>query len=93
MSTFETQYKNYLQENPESNLTFEEFKLNFTKIKGIDELVGKVCINCEHFASLIGIGQGLRCLHPNKEREPIPHTRHTCYLFEYKKRNNGNKKN
>jgi len=44
----------------------------------------KVCYNCEHLAWMIGIGQGLRCMNPHKEKkhEMIPGSRHTCELFE-----------
>jgi hypothetical protein len=46
----------------------------------------KVCYNCEHLAWMIGIGQGLRCMNPHKEKkhEMIPGSRHTCELFEKK---------
>jgi len=46
----------------------------------------KVCYNCEHLAWLVGIGQGLRCLNPNKEKknEMIPSSKHTCELFKPK---------
>jgi hypothetical protein len=47
----------------------------------------KVCFNCEHLAWMVGIGQGLKCLNPDKEikHQPIQHRRHTCELFEFKK--------
>jgi hypothetical protein len=40
MATLETQYKNYLLENPNSNLTFEEWKIRLGDIisKGIEIL-------------------------------------------------------
>ena len=46
----------------------------------------KVCYNCEHLAWLVGIGQGLRCANPNKEKkyEMIPSIKHTCELFKPK---------
>ena len=46
----------------------------------------RVCYNCEHLAWLVGIGQGLRCLNPNKEKknEMIPSSKHTCELFKLK---------
>jgi len=46
----------------------------------------KVCYNCEHLAWLVGIGQGLRCLNPNKKKknEMIPSSKHTCELFNPK---------
>ena len=42
MATLETQYKNFLLENPESNITFEEWKILLGKqleqvIKEIEE--------------------------------------------------------
>jgi hypothetical protein len=47
----------------------------------------KVCYNCEYLAWMIGIGQGLRCSNPKKEKklEPIPSSKHTCELFKSKK--------
>jgi hypothetical protein len=43
----------------------------------------KVCYNCKHLAWMIGIGQGLRCIHPKKgNSEMIPSSKHTCELFE-----------
>jgi hypothetical protein len=44
----------------------------------------KVCYNCKHLAWAIGVGQGLRCIHPKKEikLEMIPNRRHTCEQFE-----------
>ena len=46
----------------------------------------KVCYNCEHLAWMIGIGQGLRCTNPHKEKklEMIPSSKHTCELFKSK---------
>jgi len=46
----------------------------------------KVCYNCQHLAWMIGIGQGLRCTNPNKEKknEMVPGSRHTCELFKSK---------
>jgi hypothetical protein len=46
----------------------------------------KVCYNCEHLAWMIGIGQGLKCTNPKKEKkyETIPSSKHTCELFEFK---------
>jgi hypothetical protein len=45
----------------------------------------KVCYNCEHLAWLIGVGQGLKCINPKKEKtiSNIPNSRHTCELFEF----------
>ncbi len=56
------------------------------KIGSDIELEERVCYNCEHLAWLIGIGQGLRCLNPNKENknEMIPSSKHTCELFKLK---------
>jgi len=44
----------------------------------------KICYNCQHLCWAIGVGQGLRCVHPKKEIkfEMIPSRRHTCELFE-----------
>lgn len=46
----------------------------------------KVCYNCKHLAWMIGIGQGLRCSNPKKEKklEVIPSSKHTCEFFEFK---------
>ena len=46
----------------------------------------KVCYNCKHLAWMIGIGQGLRCSNPTKEKKPevIPSSKHFCELFEFK---------
>lgn len=90
MATLETQYQNYLAENPDSSFTFDEWskwfgnnlKESFEKLDA-----GKFCKNCEHLISSIGVGQGLRCGNPDKgdPKERIPHSHHTCDLFEYKK--------
>jgi len=44
MATLETQYKNYQNENPESSLTFEEWKKNFGSRMGnrISEILKKI---------------------------------------------------
>ncbi len=36
MATLETQYKNYITSNPDSTLSFEEWKNNFSQIYGLD---------------------------------------------------------
>jgi hypothetical protein len=36
MATLETQYKNYLTSNPDSTLSFEEWKNNFSQIYRLD---------------------------------------------------------
>lgn len=48
----------------------------------------KVCYNCRHMLWMVGIGQGVRCGYEkeNKKTPPmIPHLRHTCDKFEFKK--------
>ena len=44
----------------------------------------KVCYNCKHLAWMVGIGQGLGCIHPKLgiTCERIPSSRHTCEKFE-----------
>ena len=37
MATLETQYKNYITSNPDSTLSFEEWKNNFSQIYGLDK--------------------------------------------------------
>lgn len=49
----------------------------------------RVCFHCRYFCSAIGIGQGLRCEHPDKKSDNgkaylIPGRFHTCELFERK---------
>ena len=50
------------------------------------EPIEKVCMNCKHLAWLVALGQGLKCMHPDKEPkfQSIKHSKHTCELFEYK---------
>ena len=49
----------------------------------------KICYNCEHLCWAVGVGQGLRCINPDKKEKykMIPNSRHTCELFEFKKEN------
>lgn len=56
----------------------------------------KVCANCKHLAWMIGIGQGLRCMHKsvyepgfNSLPPVVPSSRHTCDKFEFKYENQG----
>jgi hypothetical protein len=59
----------------------------------------RVCRNCEHFAWMVGIGQGLRCRHPEnyidgaggggKMLMLIPSESHTCSLFKYRRKPDG----
>jgi hypothetical protein len=50
----------------------------------------KVCYNCKYMSWLVGIGQGLKCGHPQKTDKPqtIPSRYHTCDLFEKSKKEN-----
>ena len=48
MATLETQFKNFLQENPDVNPTFDEWvKLKFSKIQKDSEIVDVPC-NFDH---------------------------------------------
>ena len=43
----------------------------------------KICYNCKYLAWLVGVGQGLKCTHPEKSTpETIPNKYHTCDSFE-----------
>jgi len=49
----------------------------------------KICYNCKYLAWLIGVGQGLRCGHPDNRQDGnnpplVPGRFHTCNLFEFK---------
>lgn len=51
-----------------------------------EEQKERVCMNCKHLAWLVALGQGLKCMHPDKEPKfpKIENSRHTCDKFEYK---------
>ena len=50
----------------------------------------EVCFNCRHMVWAVGIGQGVRCSHPDNEVDGkvfrIPSRHHTCEHFERKAR-------
>ncbi|MGA1198428.1 MAG: hypothetical protein ACO36I_18220 [Candidatus Latescibacterota bacterium] len=49
----------------------------------------KVCYNCKYMFWGVGVGQGVRCWHPEHREENdklmvIPHLRYSCDLFAWK---------
>jgi methionyl-tRNA synthetase len=87
MKRFEDKYNEHLRKNP--NITPEEWLELFGKFieEGYEiERNRKICRNCEHLSWGIGIGQGLRCINPQKEvkNKMIDNSQHTCELFEFK---------
>jgi hypothetical protein len=87
MAKPESQYKSFLKENPDSNFTFDEWKSWLgNKIASVIVNLGedqKICHNCKHLLSMIALGQGLRCGHPNKtpKNYMIPSKWSTCEMF------------
>lgn len=50
----------------------------------------KICLNCKHLLWMIGIGQGLKCGHPERSTKTgmprnIPRRDFSCKLFDRKK--------
>jgi hypothetical protein len=87
MATLQSQYERFLKENADSNFTFEEWKTCLgNKIANViinPEEGQKICHNCKHLLSMISLGQGLRCGHPNKtpKNYMIPSRWSTCEMF------------
>lgn len=90
MAKLESQYEIFLKENPDSTFTFDEWKgwlgnkiTHATVNPGADQ---KICHNCKHLLSMIALGQGLRCGHPNKtpRNYMIPSKWSTCEMFKMK---------
>lgn len=67
--------------------------MNKSNIKNID-LDERVCFNCKYRVWLVGLGLGVRCgyfdtIKENQDIRPslpvIPHLRHTCDNFQFRK--------
>jgi hypothetical protein len=87
MAKFEDKYNNRLRQNPD--ITGQEWLELFGKFieEGYEiQRARKICRNCEHLSWGIGVGQGLRCIHPSKDKPyaTVPSSEHTCGLFEFK---------
>ncbi len=48
----------------------------------------KICLNCRYLLWMVGIGQGVRCCHPenivDKLAPTVPNRRASCSHFEFR---------
>lgn len=65
MATLETQYKNYLRDNPDSILSFEEWKEQLAE--GIREALLRKDIQKKHLIDLTEMGQQESTQFPDEE--------------------------
>ena len=61
-----------------------EVKKSVTHHRQIDK-TEQVCYNCQHMLWMIALGLGVRC-GENTPPKMIPHLRHTCEKFEFRKK-------